>query len=105
MFLVLELQMREEYPRTPEEPPAKLRRHPCRRLPSGRHRAISWTVLLALVNLATPSQMRAQTKAPTRIGSGVFRRGAGSRRLAEALAGMPGVRGRSPCVCDSRIRA
>src|SRR3954454_776684 len=45
--LILHLQTQGLRPRTPAEPPCKtFRRHPCRRLPSGRHQTISWTVLL-----------------------------------------------------------
>ena len=101
------------------------RQHPCWRLPSGRHRTISWSVLLwtcspvarvfnpcrdALHGLENPCyeigddpvhpvrKAISTSEAPSSLWSGVFRRGAAGRMPAEFRSGgsLRGCGGEAP---------
>ena len=92
-LLVFDFQPQGLRPRTPGE--SLLTRLPlasCQRLPSGRHRTISWTVLLLG---AQSDELCLPTKAPTRT-DGVFRRGAATKDGGGSAAGCGGGAGAAP---------
>src|SRR4051812_41071263 len=83
-------------PRTPAEPPCQtFRRHPCRRLPSGRHRTRKLGRCFCCSAPAARSTSTEKTTKPTSTdqgGPGVFRRGAVSRE-ADGICGTEALGG------------